>query len=106
MEAQPVKNARVYFLRMVLHDWADDVCIRILKKIREAAGPDSELMIIDTIVDYACTDTTASAGMPGGRVAPPPSPLLTNGGHSQIFFYLIDLQVRISDILQANADRP
>ncbi|KAL3455976.1 hypothetical protein BJX64DRAFT_294545 [Aspergillus heterothallicus] len=33
---QPVKGAAIYFLRHVLHDWAEGDCIRILKNIASA----------------------------------------------------------------------
>lgn len=55
---QPIKNARVYFMCMIMHDWPDSTCIQILKQLRTAAGPETEVIIIDNLVDYACLDTT------------------------------------------------
>jgi hypothetical protein len=34
---QPVKNASVYFLRSIIHDWPDAEAKKILKNLREAA---------------------------------------------------------------------
>ncbi|KAN0108916.1 S-adenosyl-L-methionine-dependent methyltransferase [Hyaloscypha variabilis] len=47
---QPVKNAHVYFLRRLLHDFYNPVCLEILKNIVPAMGPDSRLIICDMIV--------------------------------------------------------
>ncbi|KAI0057865.1 S-adenosyl-L-methionine-dependent methyltransferase [Artomyces pyxidatus] len=85
-EPQAVKNAAVYFMRMVLHDWPNSKCIEILKAIRAAAGPTSKLVVFDIIMPYACPDP---AGLP-----PPPFPLLANlglpvGG----FLTAVDLQM-------------
>jgi len=47
---QPVKNAHVYFLRRLLHDFYTPVCIDILNNIVPAMGPDSRLIICDMLV--------------------------------------------------------
>lgn len=44
-EDNPVKNADVYWLRYIIHDWSDDYCVRILKAIKSAMGPRSRLLI-------------------------------------------------------------
>jgi O-methyltransferase domain len=48
-EEQPVKNAQVYYLRLILHDWPDEVAKDILRNIIPAMGPGSKLLVIDTI---------------------------------------------------------
>lgn len=49
--AQPVKGARAYFLRMVLHDWSDDDCRRILGHLKDAMEPGySRILICDCVV--------------------------------------------------------
>ncbi|KAH9218553.1 S-adenosyl-L-methionine-dependent methyltransferase [Leptodontidium sp. 2 PMI_412] len=47
---QPVKNAHVYFLRRLLHDFYIPVCIEILRNVVPAMGPDSRLIICDMLV--------------------------------------------------------
>ncbi|GAB1315078.1 hypothetical protein MFIFM68171_05288 [Madurella fahalii] len=47
---QPVKNAHVYFMRRLLHDFYPPVCIDILKNTVSAMGPDSRLIICDMLV--------------------------------------------------------
>jgi len=44
------KNADLYILKRVLHDWSDEDCISILKNCHHAMQQDSRLLIIDTIV--------------------------------------------------------
>lgn len=44
---QPIKGAKFYYLRHIMHDWPDEDCIRILKNIIPAMGPDSLILIDD-----------------------------------------------------------
>ena len=46
---QPVKGAKVYYMRTVLHDWDDEKAVKILTQLREAMAGDS-LVVIDEIV--------------------------------------------------------
>ncbi|KAL2256328.1 hypothetical protein VTK26DRAFT_1831 [Humicola hyalothermophila] len=47
---QPVKNAHVYFMRRLLHDFYNPVCVDILRNTVQAMGPDSRLIICDMLV--------------------------------------------------------
>jgi len=47
---QPVKGAKAYYLRTVLHDWPDKQVLLILARVREAMAPDSLLLINETIL--------------------------------------------------------
>jgi 6-hydroxytryprostatin B O-methyltransferase len=47
---QPVKNADVYLLRTILHDWPDVDAIKILQGIVAAMGPSSRLLIMDMVL--------------------------------------------------------
>ena len=42
---QPVKGARAYYLRTVLHDWPDKQAIKILETIKAAMSKDSLLLV-------------------------------------------------------------
>ncbi|KAJ5640818.1 O-methyltransferase [Penicillium herquei] len=44
-ETQPVKGAKAYYLRTVLHDWPDKQALETLKMVREAMAEDSILLI-------------------------------------------------------------
>lgn len=93
-EDQPVKNASVFLLRLILHDWSDKYAEIILKKLREAATPMTKLLIVDAIVDHACASADAYADIPGAASPPAPSPLLPNFGFASIPIYFQDMQVR------------
>ncbi|KAL3422771.1 o-methyltransferase [Phlyctema vagabunda] len=47
---QPIKNAHVYFLRRILHNYQDDVCIKILANTAAAMGSTSRLLIGEVVV--------------------------------------------------------
>lgn len=47
---QPVKNARVYLLRFILHDYSDKYAAQILKAIIPAMGPESRILLFDGIM--------------------------------------------------------
>ncbi|KAJ5893759.1 hypothetical protein N7495_005450 [Penicillium taxi] len=49
-QVQPVRNAKVYFMRTVLHDWPDKQGVQILRRIRDAMGRDSILLISELIL--------------------------------------------------------
>lgn len=43
-EAQPIKGARFYYLRNIMHDWPDDKCVEILAQLIAALGPQSQIL--------------------------------------------------------------
>ncbi|KAL8715416.1 MAG: hypothetical protein Q9220_000750 [cf. Caloplaca sp. 1 TL-2023] len=47
---QPIKGARAYLLRQVLHDWPDQECRTILKHIAAAIKPGYSKLLIDEMV--------------------------------------------------------
>lgn len=47
---QPVKGARFYYLRQIIHDWPDDKSVEILKRLVEASGPESQILIDDMVL--------------------------------------------------------
>ncbi|KAI8268488.1 O-methyltransferase asqN [Colletotrichum sp. SAR11_239] len=48
---QPIKGAAVYHLRHILHDWADDACVEIVRQIVPAMDAKrSRILICDQIV--------------------------------------------------------
>ncbi|KEF54864.1 uncharacterized protein A1O9_09307 [Exophiala aquamarina CBS 119918] len=46
---QPIQGAAVYFLRMIMHDYSDAYCWKILRQIVPAMGPDSRIVIMDQV---------------------------------------------------------
>ncbi|KAI0532598.1 S-adenosyl-L-methionine-dependent methyltransferase [Xylaria digitata] len=49
-EPQPVKGARFYYLRNILHDWPDDKCIAISQQLIAALGPKSQIIIDEMVL--------------------------------------------------------
>ena len=47
---QPFQNARVYYMRAVLHDWPDSCCYRILNSIVSAMGAESRLLLNECVL--------------------------------------------------------
>ncbi|KAL3487018.1 S-adenosyl-L-methionine-dependent methyltransferase [Aspergillus germanicus] len=47
---QPIKGAKAYYLRLVIHDWPDKQAKIILELIRDAMTPDSILLLNETLV--------------------------------------------------------
>ncbi|VDB96625.1 unnamed protein product [Peniophora sp. CBMAI 1063] len=72
---QPQKSARVFILGAVLHDWSDEYALKILKPLRDAAKPDTELVIVDSLLQYLADDDN-NAAIPGSAREKPPAPLL------------------------------
>lgn len=96
---QTVKNASVFIVCQVLHDWPDSYCINILRHLREAATPSTHLMIIDNLMSYACIEEELR-NIPGAEhtLSVHPRPLLPNGGHYSTIAYLVDMHVRVSTL--------
>ena len=62
---QPVRKARYYYLRTVLHDWPDLQALQILGLIKESMGPNSVLLIEESVLpeedmslQSGCSDLT------------------------------------------------
>lgn len=95
---QPVKQAAVFLLRVVLHDWPDDFARRILLHLREAAMPDTKLLLGDFILPLACPDGIYGdellEGIQGAESTLASPPLLPNLGKASANAYWMDLTVR------------
>ncbi|KAI0789377.1 S-adenosyl-L-methionine-dependent methyltransferase [Abortiporus biennis] len=95
---QPVKNAEVYNLRYIMHDWSDEECIRILSSLRPALGPNSRILICDQVMNKTYQPNTDSgsfnaegSNVPHGTLAP--YPLLANYGIAHRFKHFRDLNM-------------
>ena len=53
LEEQPVKEADIYFLRYILHSWADKYCIAILRALIPALKAGSRILLMEHIVPEA-----------------------------------------------------
>ncbi|KAK7408698.1 hypothetical protein QQX98_009114 [Neonectria punicea] len=50
MAEQPVKGAKAYFMRMILHDYADTVGIQILTRLAEAMSAESRVLVCEMVL--------------------------------------------------------
>ncbi|KAI1261349.1 S-adenosyl-L-methionine-dependent methyltransferase [Xylariaceae sp. FL1019] len=71
-KTNPVKNAEVYWLRYILHDWSDEYCVQILSAIRPSMGPRGRILICDQVMNttMGCDELPAA-----------PEPLPANWGY-------------------------
>ncbi|KAL7277459.1 hypothetical protein ACG7TL_008380 [Trametes sanguinea] len=92
-----VSHPAAYVLARVLHNWPDAQCAQILKNLRAAAGPDTKLIINDTVLPYACHDSGDSdlsikqTGPTTASLIPAGSPLLPNMGMATLGGYLLSI---------------
>jgi hypothetical protein len=49
-EPQPIKGAKVYLLRWILHNWSDKYGLRILEALKPALENGSRILIMDAVV--------------------------------------------------------
>jgi hypothetical protein len=47
---QPVKHAKAYFLRRIIHDYSDAANVTLLSLLKDAMAPDSKILIADMIM--------------------------------------------------------
>lgn len=47
---QPVRCAKFYYLRNVLHDWPRDKAVAILSRVRKAMGPRSQVLVDEIVL--------------------------------------------------------
>ncbi|KAJ7223301.1 S-adenosyl-L-methionine-dependent methyltransferase [Mycena pura] len=90
---QPQTGASIFLLKQVMHDWSDENCKKILMHLWNAAGPDTRLLLFESIMPLACRDPSADdpTGIPGAApVSEAPAPLLANYGAASEMVYLAD----------------
>ncbi|KAJ7220899.1 O-methyltransferase-domain-containing protein [Mycena pura] len=86
-DPQPVKNAAVFMLRLIAHNWNDAVLVKILQNLRDAAQPTTQLVIIEKILSFAALPGSEVANVPGAQGPTARAPLLPNWGVGTAEFY-------------------
>jgi len=92
-EAQPVQGPSVFFLSQILHDWSDTYCLKILTHLREAAAPDTKLVLMERVLQHACSVPADgdACKVAGAAHQDAPAPLLANFGIANGMQYVGDL---------------
>nr|GAT49961.1 S-adenosyl-L-methionine-dependent methyltransferase [Mycena chlorophos] len=91
---QPQNDADVFLLKQIMHDWSDEYCVKILKRLWTAAKPDTTLLLLDSLVPLACHDPSGDSAnaIPGAAPAmEAPAPLLANYGATNDMGYNADM---------------
>lgn len=47
---QPIKDAKIYFMQKIMHDWPDADCVEILTHLRDTMAVDSRIFINDVLL--------------------------------------------------------
>ena len=55
-----VPAADAYFLKMILHDWNDDECVRILQNVNRGAPPTGRVFIVEHVIGFPAQSDFAS----------------------------------------------
>lgn len=92
-DIQPRQNAGAFLLKQITHDWSDAYAVKILRRLADAATPETKLVLVDNIIPYACPSGDLS--IPGYREPDPPYPLLANLGGANTLPYGYDLSMYV-----------
>jgi hypothetical protein len=93
---QYITDAAVFLMRYTTHNWSDPYATKFLARLRAAARPETQLIIIDGIADYLCRSSGDSEGIPGAAKPAAPEPLLPYPDSVTGWQYLMDMNVRVT----------
>ncbi|OAL29887.1 hypothetical protein AYO22_01793 [Fonsecaea multimorphosa] len=83
-QKNPVVGAEIYWLRYIIHDWADNEAIAILSRVAESMSPSSRILIAEILMN-----TT----LPSNKLKSAPEPLLANYGVAMAPAHMMDLNM-------------
>ena len=66
-----VPEADLYLLKMVLHDWDDEQCVRILRNCRTAVRPNGRALIVEMVIGELGGPDFATPAAPYDPSSPP-----------------------------------
>jgi hypothetical protein len=75
---QPVKDAAVFVLRFITHNWSNAYAQKILRLLRDAAQPTTKLVLIEFMIPYAVREPKAFANISSAEQPSVPEPLIPN----------------------------
>ncbi|KAI0090303.1 S-adenosyl-L-methionine-dependent methyltransferase [Irpex rosettiformis] len=84
----PAAGCDIYFLKGILHDWSDELCVKILKNIRKVMRPNSKVLINEHLL-LPATALPTPLSSPNSA----PAPLLSNTGAGRLRLYSLDVSL-------------
>ncbi|KAJ7656545.1 O-methyltransferase [Mycena rosella] len=87
---QPTTNPAVFVVKHVIHNLSDPYALQVLKLLRAAAAPETRLLLVDSIIPYACPSSRDS------ELAFIPPPPLDNFGAVNERAYISDLTMMLN----------
>lgn len=94
---QPQKNAAVFFLQSIVTAFPDSYAIQVLSGLRQAATKDTKLLLLTTVLTYACPETeeTRTDSAIGSSIVVGSHPLLPKymATRQSEFVYTVDVTV-------------
>lgn len=81
-------------MKAIVHDWSDKYAKKILDHLRDAARPETKLLVVDRIVPYACRIAETGVNtIPGIIRENIPEPIPGNMGAGGPTPYFMDFNV-------------
>ncbi|KAG5331582.1 hypothetical protein C0989_007906 [Termitomyces sp. Mn162] len=86
------RNVSIFLLKQILHDWSDEYCVKFLTQLRAAAQVNTRLLLVESLIPFACHDPGNHAlDIPGSVPHEAPVPLLANYGAVNEMGYNADI---------------
>ncbi|TFK65282.1 O-methyltransferase [Pluteus cervinus] len=85
---QPIKNASIFILKNILHNWHDTQALTILRQLRGSATPETKLIVVGTVIGYNCREHAKGVESVYKEA---PEPLLPNYGGANDMGYTMDI---------------
>jgi hypothetical protein len=91
-----VKDAAVFLLRAIIHNWPTTSARKILRQLANAAVPSTRVVLVDIVLPYATQGNAVplANNIPGVGRPQLPSPLLTSAGKERS--YDMDITARFA----------
>ena len=82
---QPIKGAKGYFLRMIMHDYAGTRCVEVLSHLAAAMAPDSRVLICEMVLPQRVGEADFAAAVLDQAVMTMGGKERTEAGFEQLF---------------------
>lgn len=87
----------VYMVRMIIHDWPDDLAIKIMENVKAKMQKDSKLIILDTLLQPAVVAGQKEEGDDlVEQIGEVPYPLYRSGGVTGNWIQRVDQEVNVA----------